>query len=209
MADVELLAGAAPGTPSSGYGRLYDHTSKRFQYIDDAGNIHDIAPVLATAIVSGSAGLNTTETNVVSATIPANVFRAGSVIRIRVHGTCTSTVANASNFRARVGTNGGATADNIAVTVTPTAAGSGTTIPFVVEITVTVRTAGAGGTMYGEGTLLNNGVTGVSAAAVVAATGSSQALDTTVANFVHLSYVAAAVTTTCTFQTASIEVLNQ
>jgi hypothetical protein len=98
-----------------------------------------------------------------------------------------------SNFRARIGT-AGSSADNAAAVITPTAAASGTAIPFLVEMVVTVRSVGSGGSIIGGGALNNNGVTGVSAAAVVAASlTATVSLNTTVQNILQLSYVAAAI----------------
>jgi hypothetical protein len=73
-------------------------------------------------------------------------------------------------------------------------------------LAVTVRSLGSSGSIIGGGTLNNNGVTGVSAAAVVAASlTATVAVNTTVQNILQLSYVAAASTTTCTFHVATIQ----
>jgi hypothetical protein len=161
---------------------------------------------LATSITAASAGINSAETSVVSLTIPANyISTAGKTFLLTAFGVCTSSAANASNFRARIGT-AGSSADNAAAVITPTAAASGTAIPFLVEMVVTVRSVGSGGSIIGGGALNNNGVTGVSAAAVVAASlTATVALNTTVQNILQLSYVAAASTTTCTFHGAVIQ----
>lgn len=159
------------------------------------------------AITAASAGINSTQTVVESISIPANSLKAGTTYRIKASGVCTSTAANASNFRARIGptTLTGA----IAAVVNPTAATSGTNIPFSVELLFTVRTIGASGTAIGSGTLLNNGVTGVSAAAVVVGqVTTAVTVDTTVTNLVELTYQAAATTTTCTFHNALIEIVR-
>lgn len=159
------------------------------------------------AITAASAGINSTQTVVESISIPANSLKAGTTYRIKASGVCTSSAANASNFRARIGTT--TLTGNIAAEVTPTAAASGTNIPFSVELIFTVRTIGASGTAIGSGTLLNNGVTGVSAAAVVVGqVTTAVTVDTTVANLVELTYQAAAATTTCTFHNALIEIVR-
>jgi hypothetical protein len=161
---------------------------------------------LTASITAATAGINSAETSVVQLTIPANyIGTAGKTFRIIAAGVCTSSAANASNFRARIGT-AGSSADNAAAVITPTAAASGTAIPFALWVLVTVRSVGSGGSVIGGGTLNNNGVTGVSAAAVVAASlTATVALNTTVQNILQLSYVAAASTTTCTFHVAAIE----
>jgi hypothetical protein len=123
----------------------------------------------------------------VQLTIPANyIAAAGKTFLLTAFGVCTSSAANASNFRARIGT-AGSSADNAAAVITPTAAASGTAIPFMVEMYVTVRSVGSGGSIIGGGALNNNGVTGVSAAAVVAASlTATVALNTTVQNILQL-----------------------
>jgi hypothetical protein len=89
---------------------------------------------LATSITAASAGINSAETSVVQLTIPANyIAAAGKTFLLTAFGVCTSSAANASNFRARIGT-AGSSADNAAAVITPTAAASGTAIPFLVEM---------------------------------------------------------------------------
>jgi hypothetical protein len=159
------------------------------------------------SLIAATAGINTTETVVDSIVLPVNALKVGSTIRIKASGVCTSTVANASNFRFRIGAT--TLTGAIASVVTPTAAASGTNIPFSVELLVTVRTIGASGTAIGSGTLLNNGVTGVSAAAVVVnQVTTAVTIDTTTALRLELTYQAAAATTTCTFHNALIEIVR-
>lgn len=156
-------------------------------------------------MTAASSAINTTETAILSSpTIAANQLTAGSSYRVTFHGTCTSTGANASNFRVRIGNTGGNT-DAVVGLITPTAAASGTTIPFAVEFTLTVRTNGSSGTMEGSGQLLNNGVTGVSAATPVVGATQSITVNTTVTNIISVWYVSGATTTTSTFQDCWIE----
>jgi hypothetical protein len=160
------------------------------------------------SITAVSGAINTTETSLTSYTIPASSLIAGTTFRIMVFGTCTSTAANASNIRVRLGT-GGTTSDAVAAVVTPTAATSGTNIPFQAVLYVTIRTTGSGGTMGGNGALNNNGVTGISSSAdVIGTPQSAVAVNTTVQNIISLWYVSAATTTTSTFQIASIEIVK-
>ena len=155
-------------------------------------------------IVAASAGINSTQTVVKSITIPANTLKVGSTYRITASGVCTSSAANASNFRIRIGTT--TLTGVIAAVATPTAAASGTNVPFSINFLVTVRSIGASGTAIGSTVLLNNGVTGVSAAAVVVdQVTTAVTINTTVALLFELTYQAAAATTTCTFHNASIE----
>lgn len=174
---------------------------------DHGPTINDFLAPSAASIAAASAGINSTETQVVSLVIPAGMMVAGSTYRITASGVCTSTGANVGHFRARLGTT--TLTGNIAVDVSPTAAASGTAIPFLIDMLVTVRTAGATGTLIGSGSLENNGVTGVSATTpVVAQTTATVAVDTTAAKLIELTFQAAAATTTCTFHNAEIALVK-
>ncbi|MEI6852800.1 MAG: hypothetical protein WCL06_08160 [Bacteroidota bacterium] len=160
------------------------------------------------SIAASTAAINTTETKVVQWIIPANTLQVGTTFRIIASGTCTSSATNASNFRVRIGTTGTNT-DAIASLVAPTAANTGTNIPFSVTELVTVRTTGATGTALGSGCLNNQGVTGVSnAVATVGQTTTAITVNTTVQNYITLFYQSAAATTTSTFYNATIEVVK-
>lgn len=155
-----------------------------------------------------SAAINITETILASSVLPANFLTVGAVFEIVVYGTCTSTVANASNIRIRMGT-AGTSADAIAAVITPTAAATGTAVPFTARFLISIRTIGAAATLAGNGNLNNNGVTGLSNAAVVVGTPTNAvAINTTVANTIQVSYQSAATTTTSTFQLAAIELVK-
>lgn len=159
-------------------------------------------------ITTTSAGINSTETNVISLTIPANVLTAGRVYRIKASGTCTSTAANACNFRVRIGT-AGTSADAILAVVNTTASVSGVNVPFKFESTNCIRTIGVSGTGLGNAHLINNGTTGVSTSSnVVALTTTAITVNSTVQNILHFSFQAAATTTTCTFYLAEIELVD-
>lgn len=163
-----------------------------------------------TGLASKSAatgGINTTETVLVSTTVLANTAAVGTTWRLFASGVCTSTVANASNFRVRIGTT--TLIGNVAAVVTPTAATTGTAIPFAVDALVTIRTIGAGGTVIGSIVLNNHGVTGVSAATPrVGQVVATVAVDTTADKLLELTYVSAATTTTCTFHNATLELVK-
>jgi len=162
-----------------------------------------VGGLFGASITAASAGINSTETQVVGLALPANSVSAGTTYRIMASGVCTSSAANVGHFRARIGTT--TLTGNIAVDVSPTAAASGTAIPFSVDILVTVRTSGASGAVIGSGNLANNGATGVSAAATaVAQSTATVALDTTANKILELTFQAAAATTTCTFHDAAI-----
>jgi hypothetical protein len=206
---IYLGSGSPEGVVSCLHGSLYvDQSSGTRLYVKESGGGNTgwvVASTLNNAsIKTTSSGINATEAVVTSLSPPANSLKAGATYRIKASGVCTSTVANASNFRVRIGTT--TLTGAIASVVTPTAAASGTAVPFSVELLVTIRSSGVGGTALGSGTLLNNGVTGVSAAAVVVGqVTTAVTVDTTAVNLIELTYQAAASTTTCTFYNATIE----
>lgn len=172
----------------------------------------DIVKNARAVITATSAGLNTTETIVVgglnNAKVSGNTLKVGSTFRVVLQGTCTATVGNASTFRVRFGTTGTTADTAIGAATTAASAAAGTAIPFKVEIVFTVRTVGAAGTISGKLALTNQGTTGI--ATVVSQTFSLTvaALDTTVDNWLSVTYQSAAATTTATFQDASIEVVK-
>lgn len=159
--------------------------------------------------VTATSAINTASTYITPSTpIAANVLQVGSTYRIFISGTCTSTAANVSTFVLRLGT-AGTTADTSVCTVTCTGATSGTSIPFTAVFYVTIRTTGTSGTAMGCGSITNTGTTGISSNGVGGG-GSTTAvtINTTVQNFVGVSYSSAATTTTCTFQTRVVEVIR-
>lgn len=155
-----------------------------------------------------SSAINTTETILASATIPANKIKLGTTYKVTVFGTCTSSGVNACNIRVRIGT-AGTSADAVAAVINSTSGLTGTNIPFTATLLVTTRTIGSAGTMGGNGFLLNNGITGITTAstgAVIGTPTSAIAVNTTVANIIQVSFISAAVTTSSTFQIAMIEI---
>jgi len=153
-----------------------------------------------------------TETQAVGASVPANLLQAGSVVRFKASGTITSTVDNVITFRVRLGptTLTGNIPASLAVHCgfTP---GTATTAPFTLEVQATVRTAGAGGTVYAAGGAFCN-LSGDAGQAFPLAselfTPASVALNTTVLNIAELTVVTAAGTSAVTFQTATVEIVK-
>ena len=161
------------------------------------------------ALTAATAAITTTETKLASFVIPANTMAAGTSFRITLFGTCTSTAANTSNIRVRLGT-AGTTADAVVALVAPVAATTGTNVPFSVTMLVTIRTAGAAGTAAGSGMLTNFAYsTGIATNGVSVGTPTSGvAVNTTVANTIQVSYASTAATTSSIFQLATIGVVN-
>jgi len=82
----------------------------------------------------------------------------------------------------------------------------------MLNLLVTIRTTGAGGTVYAVGTAISlDSGAAVSQALALSTelfTPASVAVDTTAINVLELDCVTAAATTTVTFQAASIEVVK-
>lgn len=172
------------------------------------GTFNFPVPGLVT-MTSVSAAINTTETKLTSFVLPANFMLAGTTYRVTVFGTCTSTAANTSNIRVRLGTSG-TSADAITAVITPSAATSGTAVPFQATFIISIRTTGTSGTAGGNGFLVNNNQTGISSLGIAVGTPTSGVVvNTTVANTIQVSYQSSAATTTSIFQIAEIEVVNK
>jgi hypothetical protein len=160
------------------------------------------------SLTSSTGAINTVETNVISILLPANIFQAGTTVRITFAGLCTTTVGNTSSFRVRMG-GGNSSTDALITVMSPAAAGTtGTNVPFFGEFNVTCRAPGATGT-FQSGSMLVSSTIGVSTVAAIAADVNSGAgVNTTVNAYLHLSYQSPAATTTCTFDAATIELVK-
>lgn len=209
----KATAGAAPTTPASGKAQLYvDSADKSWKQIDDTGSIRPLGMDAPTAIAATSGAINTTETIIVgglnNCRLLPNQCKVGTTFRITLEGTCTSTVANASTWRIRIGTAGTTSDAAVFTAANSVAAASGTNIPFEAVLMLTVRTIGASASIQGYLKLGNTGVTGISAVTWQAVEATALTFDSTVANWISATYVAAAVTTTCTFRQATIEIVK-
>lgn len=162
---------------------------------------------IQTSTTAASAAIGATETLLLAAPIVAGTtLKAGSLIRITLQGTCTSSNADTATFTLRAGILG-TKADASVAAWTATTAGSGSSIPFSATIELVVRTLGATGTGAGSMVLTNNGTTGIAAAAVTIQAQTTATLATTTATFLDITYSSAATSAT-TFQNVTIEVLQ-
>lgn len=158
------------------------------------------------ATIAASAAINTTATYIAPTTfsIPANSMVAGDSYRMTIYGTNTSTVGGANTFTPRMGALG-TTADAALSGLAVTSAVTGTAVPFRVTFTFTARAVGAAGSIYCYGVLENQGITGISTAAVVVNTGGVTTINTTGTLTLGCSLVTAAITTTDTIQSVVVE----
>jgi hypothetical protein len=186
-------------------------------HIANAVSLNPASGILAGATqsrtVAATAALNTTETLIgrIPLILPSTVgpyngtLNVGSRIEAVIHGTNTSTVANATTFTLRAGILG-TTADASVATAAVTSAASGTTIPFEVRIGLTVQTLGAAGTAFGSMAVVNTGVTGIAAVTNTVVAFTSSTLATTTATWFDITALTAATTTTNTFQDVTITI---
>lgn len=156
-------------------------------FTSDAGGVgtwQSATSFTPVSLIADSAAIAATETAVISATIPANLLKAGTTFRARAAGVMTIGVtAGTVTARARLGTTGALT-DAVVAIHTPIPIASKTSIPFLVEFNVICRTAGAAGTAIGGGTIDGSaiGTTGT-----VAGQTATAAVNTTVSNVLQLT----------------------
>lgn len=160
------------------------------------------------SMAAASAALNTTETIFLqSPALPANSLVAGSIFHVDVWGTCTTTVANASHFRVHVGPLG-TISDPTAIDLTTGAAGTtGTNIAFNFSLDFTVRGVGSGtSATVTSNSKLYSGANGIQGAtSIQVGTPTNAGFDSTASDFISISYLSAATTTTSTMQQGIIE----
>jgi hypothetical protein len=161
------------------------------------------------SIVAASAAIVNAEAVVATATLPANLMAAGTTFRITAAGQITTLTSPGNHvFKIRIGTT--TLTGNIAATLTCAAVASITAQPFFLQFLVTVRTAGASGTVVGQGVAQSTHVTtgAFTALNVVGITTSAVAVDTTAVKLIELTAITGASDASVTFQNAAIEVVK-
>lgn len=115
-----------------------------------------------------------------SATLAANQLVAGSTVRVVIYGYMGGVNTNTVRFRAKIGAN--TVLDSGTLTMTATSAN----FPFRLDIPMTVRTTGAGGTAIGQfiWDAVSGTIAGTSTAYNISATGT---VDTTASNAVNVT----------------------
>lgn len=157
------------------------------------------------SITSATSGINTTETTVVSYSVPANTISAGTTYRVVAYGQCTASAANISELRIRFGSSGTAS-DTALASLAITSATSGTNINFRIEFIITFQS-----TTVSEvaGLLNNSGTTGIYTSTINALSPTNTTGLTTTSNeILQFAYGTAATTTTSTFYTAIVELVK-
>ena len=160
------------------------------------------------SIIAASGAIANTETVVVSASLAANYLTAGMSLRIRAAGVGTTGLTpGVDTFRIRIGTT--TLTGNIPTSVAPTAVASVTAQAFSFEALLTVRTAGAGGTIIGECEVQgDDAATGLfTVLQDLSATVATVAVDTTATKLLELTFQSGTAGSSCTFHVATIEVM--
>jgi hypothetical protein len=163
-------------------------------------------PTSAQLSNTAPSAISTVETYIATPlTCPNGSITTGSVFRMTINGQCTSTVANVVTFSIRYGT-AGTTADTIVAQFGPTAATSGTGIPFVLTLYVTFTAVGASGAGTASFGVQNNSAgIGLIPAAATAFITTFSALTTTIAGKLGISVKTAAATTSVSIFSTVVE----
>ncbi len=164
-----------------------------------------VFPTRSTSVAS--AAINTTATYITPSTflIPGNTLNVGDNFKITIYGTNTSTLVGTNVFTPRIGSLG-TIADLALTTLTSNSAATGTSVPFIATIYVSIRSVGATGSAYCYGNLLNNGITGITAiTGGVINSGGLTTINTTIPLILGCSFASSAITTTSTFQNVIVQ----
>lgn len=204
-ATVSNLALSSVTIPANG---SLTYHSQGLAIRDANGNLPTASP-LCGALVRQLPTIVNAEAQVVACTMPANTMAAGTTFRITAAGRIT-TLSSPGNdvFKIRLGTT--TLTGTIAATVTAAATASITNQAFYLDMLVTVRTAGAAGTVIGQGVVHGTDVTtgAFTTLNIIGITTTAVAVDTTVQNVVELTGVSGATDSSIVFQNAVISVVR-
>lgn len=165
---------------------------------------------LYSSITSPTSTITTTETIIVGGSsapvIAAGSLKAGDSYLIRLQGSCSSLLGGTSTFKLRMGT-AGSVSDGVIWSAPITAATLGTTVNFVAEIVITIKTVGASATLGGYMSIINTGLVGLipTASAVVVGTPSTFSSNTN--NYLSATFVTSVGSLSAAFTIATIEKL--
>ena len=160
------------------------------------------ATLTGSSIVAAAAIANT-ETVVASYSAAALFMEAGTSVAIRAYGRLTTGATGGSSiFRCRIGTT--TLTGNIPATLTIVNANNVTAAPFWVDILVTIRTNGTGGTAIGNVSVRGGVTAAFTSAGDVSAVSATVVVDTTAAKKIEFTYISGNAGSTATFENATI-----
>ena len=146
----------------------------------------------------------------ISQSFQIGAVTSGSVFRMTVYGTCSSSSADTVTFRVKYGANGN-TSDADIATLGTTSAGAGTNVPFKLEVICTVYQAASSiGIIETTASLINGGATGTQGiwtnpSAVFSPQQTTDLNTSVVSTRLGLSAQTSANSTTLIFQSVTIE----
>lgn len=156
--------------------------------------------------VSTTSALSTVETYIGVALAQENIA-AGDTYKITVYGTTTSSGANTTSLKVKVGS-AGSTSDATILTAAIVAATSGTNVPWKAEFLITIRTTGSSGTLVTVGSLVNDGTTGIYTLPTKVFAPATGSINTTASNKFGISLISTSANTASTIYSAIAEMLH-
>ncbi len=156
--------------------------------------------------VSTTGAISTVETYI-SVALAQQVLAAGDTYKITVYGTTTSSGANTTSLKVKVGS-GGSTSDATIFTGALVAATSGTNVPWKAEFFITIRTTGTSGTLVTVGSLMNDGTTGIYTLPNKVFAPATGSINTTAGNQFGISLVSTSANTASTVYSVVAEMIH-
>lgn len=210
-----MANGTVPSSPASTFSTLYfDTADGRLKYVANDTFVKPIASNVINSTLNPNSGSGIAHTDTIisngtsSLHLSANELTAGSLIRIKIIGSCAvSSTGYTQVFTVRYGA-AGTTGDTALCTLSVASGTSGTTV-FGVELDILATAVGGSGTLTGTGLIWNAGTGAAGGFCQVAATaiiiGGTKAIASNVAGYINVSYDSGGANTTTTFTQCIIE----
>jgi hypothetical protein len=199
-----------PPNPASGRSRIFrDNADQIFKLLKPDGTLLNLETDGLASRTTATAAISTTETVVISRSLPANFLKAGTQLRIEASGVgTTGSTPGSTTWRMRIGPV--TLTGNIASTLVAPNTASRTAMAWTLDAMFSVRTAGAAGTCIGNINVHSNVSTNdlYTSVSNVAGTSSTVAVDTTVVNLFELTVTTGAATSTVTCHIAAIDIVK-
>lgn len=190
-----------------------DSTSNTVKLCNNGGSAQDVLNGgslfgLLSSITSATSAIVNSETQVVGVTIAANKIVAGTVIQFEAAALCTDTTSPGNSvWKLHIGTasiTGGVVPVN--VSFAPVINQTSKWTRFIGSLTF--RSIGASGSVFGEGQTLADPAYSITAGAQSSIT-AAVTVDTTVNEVIEVTFVSGAASSSCTFQVAWLSTPNR
>jgi len=189
---AQLAGPAFTGTPTAPTAARKTNTTQ----VATTAFVNEHAVSMLIRRTTATAAIANTETVIISASLPANTIILGDTFRFTGYATRAGANAGTATFRIRIGTT--TLTGNAPVSLTTTATTTGV---YKFEALLTVRTAGASGTVGGVGKI------DVTTTAGGNSFTTAVAVDTTVTNVIEATIISGVSGNTYTFEYATLEKL--